>query len=275
MRVAPRRIRRRGRAAASPGTPQALRRRDVIVDALFGTGLTRDVDWRGGRLHARHRMRRPARRRRRHSVRAARRHRRTCWAVAVRADLTVTFIGRKLGCYLGAGPDHVGRLVFDDLEVPLGAYDGIDARVARLLDEHVVAAALPRRARTAHKGAHGHVLVIGGGRGHGGRGAPRGRGGAARGRGPRDRGRASAEPRRRSASRPELMCARARGRGDLRARARARHACSRSGPGLGPVAVGAWRLFERGARCAEAAGRRCRRAQPAGARVRSDATTGC
>ena len=48
---------------------------------------------------------------------------------AVRADLTVTFIGRKLGCYLGAGPDHAGTIVFDDLEVPLGAYDGIDTHV--------------------------------------------------------------------------------------------------------------------------------------------------
>jgi NAD(P)H-hydrate epimerase len=36
---------------------------------------------------------------------------------------------------------------------------------ARLLDESDVAAALPPRRRTAHKGDHGHVLVIGGGPG--------------------------------------------------------------------------------------------------------------
>ena len=86
---------------------------------------------------------------------------------AVRADLTVTFIGRKVGCYLGAGPDHAGQIVFDDLEVPLGTYEGSQPTL-NLLDESVVQAALPVRGRTAHKGRHGHVLVIGGDAGMGG-----------------------------------------------------------------------------------------------------------
>ena len=85
----------------------------------------------------------------------------------MRADLTVTFIGRKLGCYLGAGPDHAGTIVFDDLEVPLGAYAASTPALS-LLDEQVVQAALPVRGRTAHKGRHGHVLVIGGAAGMGG-----------------------------------------------------------------------------------------------------------
>jgi NAD(P)H-hydrate epimerase len=85
----------------------------------------------------------------------------------VRADLTVTFIGRKVGCYLGAGPDYAGKIVFDDLEVPLGAYEGSKPTLS-LLDESVVKAALPVRGRTAHKGRHGHVLVIGGAAGMGG-----------------------------------------------------------------------------------------------------------
>ena len=34
---------------------------------------------------------------------------------AVRADLTVTFVGRKSGLYLGVGPDHAGRVVFEGL----------------------------------------------------------------------------------------------------------------------------------------------------------------
>jgi len=37
---------------------------------------------------------------------------------AVCADLTVTFVGRKTGLYLGAGPDHAGEVVFDDLGIP-------------------------------------------------------------------------------------------------------------------------------------------------------------
>jgi NAD(P)H-hydrate epimerase len=86
---------------------------------------------------------------------------------AVHATLTVTFIGRKLGCYVGAGPARVGRIVFDSLEVPRVVYEGI-VPLARRLDESVVAQALPPRARTAHKGSNGHVLVIGGAAGMGG-----------------------------------------------------------------------------------------------------------
>lgn len=75
---------------------------------------------------------------------------------AVRAQLTVTFIGAKPGLYTGAGPDFTGRVVFDALGVedPL---PGIEA-----LQPALLAQLLPRRARTAHKGDMGHVLLVGG-----------------------------------------------------------------------------------------------------------------
>ncbi len=57
--------------------------------------------------------------------------------------------------------------MFDDLAVPLGAYAASQPTLS-LLDESVVQAALPVRGRTAHKGRHGHVLVIGGAVGMGG-----------------------------------------------------------------------------------------------------------
>ncbi len=41
---------------------------------------------------------------------------------AVNADLTVTFIGRKIGQLLANGPEHCGELVFDDLDVPKAVY---------------------------------------------------------------------------------------------------------------------------------------------------------
>ncbi|MDX1698777.1 MAG: NAD(P)H-hydrate epimerase, partial [Thiohalobacterales bacterium] len=41
---------------------------------------------------------------------------------AVRADLTVTFIGRKPGLYTGQGPEIAGKVVFDDLQVPDSVY---------------------------------------------------------------------------------------------------------------------------------------------------------
>jgi NAD(P)H-hydrate epimerase len=84
--------------------------------------------------------------------------------IAVRAEVTVTFIGRKQGLYVGNGLDHAGRVIVDDLGVPAECYDGT-IPVARLIGEDAVLRALPRRARTSNKGSHGHVLVIGGGLG--------------------------------------------------------------------------------------------------------------
>jgi NAD(P)H-hydrate epimerase len=136
---------------------------DVIVDALYGTGLARPVTGEAATV-----------------IGAANAAGRPLVAVdipsglhadsgavlgvAARAALTVTFIGRKVGLYVGAGPEHVGRIVFDDLQVPAGTYDGA-APVAQLLGERDVLRALPRRRRAAHKGDHGYVLVIGGGPG--------------------------------------------------------------------------------------------------------------
>lgn len=84
---------------------------------------------------------------------------------AVDADLTVTFIGLKLGLFTAQGPDQCGELVFD----------GLDADPA-LLPENGVArrlapASLPllaTRPKAAHKGLFGHVLVVGGDTGLGG-----------------------------------------------------------------------------------------------------------
>lgn len=81
--------------------------------------------------------------------------------VAVRAAVTVTFITRKTGLWLGAGPDHAGEVVLADL--------GIAATSAsptlRLMRHADLASGLSPRARDVHKGRFGHVLVIGGGEG--------------------------------------------------------------------------------------------------------------
>jgi NAD(P)H-hydrate epimerase len=79
----------------------------------------------------------------------------------VHADVSVSFIGRKLGLYVGAGPDHAGRRAFSDLGVPTSLIDASDAR-CDLLCEDALAMLLPRRARSSHKGTHGHVLLVGG-----------------------------------------------------------------------------------------------------------------
>jgi hydroxyethylthiazole kinase-like uncharacterized protein yjeF len=45
--------------------------------------------------------------------------------VCVKADLTVTFIGRKIGLVIGAGPVMCGKVIFDDLAVPAAVYDNL------------------------------------------------------------------------------------------------------------------------------------------------------
>jgi hydroxyethylthiazole kinase-like uncharacterized protein yjeF len=87
--------------------------------------------------------------------------------VAARADVTVTFIGRKAGLYTGVGPDYAGDTVFSDLEIPAVVYQQVTA-AARLLDRPPPGPLSTPRVRTAHKGQHGHVLVVGGDEGMGG-----------------------------------------------------------------------------------------------------------
>ena len=84
--------------------------------------------------------------------------------IAVRADCTITFIGLKTGLYLGDGPEYCGTVFFDDLEVAPPDSSALVPRLHRILETEI-AAALPRRARAAHKGSFGRVLVIGSGPG--------------------------------------------------------------------------------------------------------------
>jgi ADP-dependent NAD(P)H-hydrate dehydratase / NAD(P)H-hydrate epimerase len=141
----------------SAGHPQAC---DVIVDALFGTGLERPLEgeWRAaiesmnasGRpvfaidipsgLHA-------------DSGRVL--------GTAVRAVLTLSFIGLKAGLFTGQGREHSGLILFDDLGVPDAVFTGITP-LARRITQRNLHGLLAARARHAHKGEVGRVLVVGG-----------------------------------------------------------------------------------------------------------------
>ena len=39
---------------------------------------------------------------------------------AVKASVTVTFVGLKQGLFLGVGPEHAGDICFSDLNIPPG-----------------------------------------------------------------------------------------------------------------------------------------------------------
>lgn len=83
--------------------------------------------------------------------------------VAVRAQLTVTLIGLKLGLFTGVAADWVGELVFDDLQAEPSLVAAQACVAQRLAGANVPRMAA--RPRTVHKGQLGHVLVVGGDRG--------------------------------------------------------------------------------------------------------------
>ncbi|WP_097460051.1 NAD(P)H-hydrate dehydratase [Mangrovitalea sediminis] len=87
--------------------------------------------------------------------------------LAIRAELTVTFIGMKQGLLTAAAPDYVGELVFDDLGVG-EMIEGVVSADATRCDWPSVASLLPERKAASHKGLFGRVLIVGGDCGMGG-----------------------------------------------------------------------------------------------------------
>lgn len=79
---------------------------------------------------------------------------------AIRAAATLTFAGLKLGLVQPPGLDYAGRVTVVPIGIP-------DAEVARgigafTVERADVAALFPSRAREAHKGTYGHLLIVAG-----------------------------------------------------------------------------------------------------------------
>ena len=139
---------------------------DVVVDALFGTGLAREIS--GPAAEA---------------VRAMNAspapvlsldvpsgvHADTGRALggAVRAAVTACFIGLKQGLFTREGRECAGEIVYRDLGVPGGVLARVEASARRVAFEDCAGSIGPRRG-DAHKGRFGHVLVVGGDHGFAG-----------------------------------------------------------------------------------------------------------
>lgn len=147
-------------AAGVEAQAPVLNGADLIVDALLGTGLDREVE---GEWHdmiiAINRSSVPVFSLDIPSGLSA--DSGTVMGGAVVADATISFIGLKQGMLTAAGPDHCGDILFDDLQLPEVVYEKVDVAAHRI-DLHQLPALLPHRVRAAHKGNCGHVLVIGG-----------------------------------------------------------------------------------------------------------------
>lgn len=207
---------------------------DVVVDALLGTGLSRAPA--GAHAEAIARMNAcgrpvlavdvPS------GLDASTGH---CPGAAVLAALTVSFIGLKQGLLTGDAPGCTGVLVFAGLEVPPEAYARV-AATARAVDCDALAARLGRRPRTAHKGHHGHVLVVGGAPGYGGAARLCAEAAARTGAGLVSVATHPDHAATITRDRPEIMCHAVADAADLR-RVLARATVVALGPGLG---TGAW-----------------------------------
>ena len=133
---------------------------DLLVDAILGTGLEREVSgtWRD-------------------AIEAMNAHSAPILALdipsglhadtgailgaAVQATATMTFIGLKQGLFTGQGPACCGALSFADLGVPGDIYAALHPACWRYSGQDLPTQ-LPKRQRSAHKGHFGHVLVVGG-----------------------------------------------------------------------------------------------------------------
>ncbi|ORE88873.1 carbohydrate kinase [Oceanococcus atlanticus] len=87
--------------------------------------------------------------------------------LAVRADVTESFIGRKQGLYTGDAKDYAGQIYFSALDVPPHV-TAQEKPSACLMPAHAPLAWMPPRQRNSHKGHHGHVLAVGGAPGYSG-----------------------------------------------------------------------------------------------------------
>jgi hydroxyethylthiazole kinase-like uncharacterized protein yjeF len=130
----------------------------LVVDGLFGVGLTRDVtgedacwiaqvnDWDCPRLA----LDIPS------GLDSDSGRIRGC---ALRAHHTLTFLGLKPGLLTADGPDYAGAVHLDTLGVDAA---GLAATAGFALTQLETRHRLPARARNSHKGTYGHVGIIGG-----------------------------------------------------------------------------------------------------------------
>ena len=131
---------------------------DVLVDAILGTGLKGGIE--GDELYA---------------VKALNTRGAPILALdiatglladsgavlteAVKAGVTVSFIGLNQGLLTAKGPDYSGQLFFDDLQIPEDVFLRAPASVKRL---SFATSIFKKRDKASHKGLFGHALIIGG-----------------------------------------------------------------------------------------------------------------
>ncbi|WP_417666201.1 NAD(P)H-hydrate dehydratase [Pseudidiomarina sp.] len=134
---------------------------DIVVDAMLGNGLSRDLDATYQRV-----------------VALLNHKSRGCWVlsvdvptgldsdtgcpkpIAVRANKTVTMVAIKVGLVTGQAASFCGTVELADLGVAGTFFQAKPA--LRAISQNVVRECLPTRDPSSHKGMFGHVLIVGG-----------------------------------------------------------------------------------------------------------------
>lgn len=80
---------------------------------------------------------------------------------AIRAQTTVTFGLPKLGHFLGKGPEYSGRVIVDPISIPAKFLDQEEVATF-ILTEDIVRTFLPVRTLQGHKGTHGRGVLVAG-----------------------------------------------------------------------------------------------------------------
>ncbi|HLK41051.1 MAG TPA: NAD(P)H-hydrate dehydratase, partial [Polyangiaceae bacterium] len=142
------------------GLGQAIASADVVVDALFGTGLDRPLDDFFAEA-VRIVNAAPGRRFAVDLPSGLDADTGAALGAAVEARVTATFAHPKLGLLTPNGAKVAGKVRVVDIGVP-GPLSPFDRASALLLDDADVAAWLARRAPGAHKTNGGHVAILGG-----------------------------------------------------------------------------------------------------------------
>ncbi|MBR9813023.1 NAD(P)H-hydrate dehydratase [bacterium] len=142
-----------------PFDPSWLRNADVVIDAMLGSGLDGQV--RSAQAEAIAQLNNskapvlaldiPSGL---HGDTGA------VLGAAVRADVTASFIGQTPGLFMGQGATLAGDVVHAPLDLPEPAR-ATQQPIAYCMSNDMLNA-LPARSAAAHKGQHGHVLIVGG-----------------------------------------------------------------------------------------------------------------
>lgn len=139
---------------------------DVIVDALLGTGIDRQVigQWQEV-INAINSSNTPVLSLDIPSGLNA--DTGSIMGCAVKADATMTFVGLKQGLITGQGVEYTGELHFNKLNVPDKVFTKVNSTTEQILLEDLQSLLKPR-SKSSHKGSYGHVLAVGGDQGFAG-----------------------------------------------------------------------------------------------------------